>query len=35
MATKEKGEKFFNAVTQKMGDVLYELSKADTEELYE
>ena len=34
LATKEKGEKFFKAVTQKVGDVLYELSKANIEELY-
>jgi creatinine amidohydrolase len=35
LATKEKGEKFFIAVTQKIGDVLYELSKSDIENLYE
>ena len=34
-ATKEKGEKFFKAVTQKIGDVMYELSIADIENLYE
>lgn len=34
-ATKEKGEKFFKDVTQKMGDMMFELSKADTENLYE
>ena len=35
LATKGKGEKFFIAVTQKIGDVLYELSKSDIENLYE
>lgn len=34
LATREKGEKFFIDVTQKIGDVLYELSKANVEELY-
>ena len=34
LATREKGEKFFVAVTQKIGDVLYDLSKADVENLY-
>lgn len=34
-ATKEKGERFFTDVTQKMGDMLYELSQADIENLYE
>lgn len=35
MATKEKGEKYFKAVTQKMSDLFYELSKADIQNLYE
>ncbi len=35
LATKEKGERFFKALTQKMGDLLYEISKADIEDLYE
>jgi creatinine amidohydrolase len=34
-ATKEKGERYFKAVTQKMGDLFFELSKADVENLYE
>lgn len=34
-ATKEKGERFFTDVTQKMGDMLYALSQADIEDLYE
>ena len=35
MATKEKGEKFFRAVSQKIGDFMYDLSKADIENLYD
>jgi creatinine amidohydrolase len=35
LATKEKGERYFKAVTQKMGDLFFELSKADVENLYE
>jgi len=34
-ATKEKGESFFKAVTQKAGDFLLDLSKADIKRLYE
>ena len=34
-ATKEKGEKFFNAVTDKMGDLFLEISEADRQNLYE
>ncbi len=34
-ATKEKGEKYFKAVTEKMADLFYEISKADIENLYE
>jgi creatinine amidohydrolase len=34
LATKEKGERFFTDVTNKMGDVIYEISKADIEDLY-
>lgn len=35
LATREKGEKFFRDVTKKIGDVLYDLSKANIEKLYE
>lgn len=35
LATKEKGKRFFNDVTQKMGDVIYKISKANIDELYE
>lgn len=35
LATKEKGEKFFIDVSQKIGDVMYELSKVNVEELYD
>ena len=35
LATRKKGENFFRAVTQKIGDVLYDLSKANVENLYE
>ncbi len=34
-ATKEKGEKYFKAVTEKMSALFYEISKADVENLYE
>jgi len=34
-ATKEKGEKYFKEVTEKMASLFYELSKADQENLYE
>lgn len=34
-ATREKGEKFFVDMTQKIGDAMYELSKANVEELYD
>ncbi|MGB6152571.1 MAG: creatininase family protein [Pricia sp.] len=34
-STKEKGEKFFTDVTQKMGDFMFELCQADLENLYE
>jgi creatinine amidohydrolase len=34
-ATKEKGERYFKAVTEKMGEVLYKISVADTADLYE
>ena len=33
-ATKEKGERFFNDVTEKVGKVLFEISKANTDNLY-
>ena len=35
LATKEKGEKYFNAVTEKIGDLLVELCNADLDDLYE
>jgi creatinine amidohydrolase len=35
LATTEKGEKYFSAVTKKMADLFYEISKADIEKLYE
>ncbi|HEX8546925.1 MAG TPA: creatininase family protein, partial [Cytophagaceae bacterium] len=35
LATREKGERFFKAVTQKMGDLFFELSNANIKELYE
>ena len=35
LATKEKGEHFFNIITTKMGDVLYDICKADINDLYE
>ncbi len=34
-ATKEKGERFFKAITQKMGDFMVELCNADLDDLYE
>ncbi|MCU0357008.1 MAG: creatininase family protein [Cyclobacteriaceae bacterium] len=33
-ATKEKGEKYFKAVSGKVGNLLYDLAKADTSDLY-
>ncbi len=33
-ATKEKGEKYFKAVTEKMSNLFYEISKADIQNLY-
>ena len=35
LATKEKGEKFFKVVTQKMGTIIYEICKANINDLYE
>ena len=35
LASREKGEKYFRAVTEKIGSVMHELSKANTDELYE
>lgn len=35
LATKEKGKTFFQALTQKIGNVMYDLSKADLADLYE
>lgn len=34
-ATAEKGEKCFKAVTEKMGEAMYKIAKADTNDLYE
>jgi len=34
LATKEKGEKYFNTVTEKMASLFYEISKADIQNLY-
>lgn len=33
-ATKEKGKKFFDAVTDKISDLIYQIAKADLENLY-
>jgi creatinine amidohydrolase len=35
LATKEKGEVFFKDVTEKIGNVLFELSKVNVDDLYE
>ena len=35
MATKEKGEKYFSAITQKMAGLIYEIAIADVDNLYE
>lgn len=35
LASKEKGERFYSAVTNKIGEVLFELSKADIDNLYD
>ena len=34
-ATKEKGEKYFKAVTEKVGDLFFELSLCDVKDLYQ
>lgn len=34
-ATKEKGERYFKAITEKMGALFYEISKAEVNDLYE
>jgi len=34
-ATREKGERYFTAVTQKMGDLMAKLANCDTNDLYE
>lgn len=34
-ATREKGERFFKAVTEKIGNTMYEICKADVNNLYE
>lgn len=34
-ATKEKGRRFFDAVTDKISDLIYQIAKADLENLYE
>jgi len=33
-ATKEKGEKYFKAVTEKVGEFFYEVAVADKNDLY-
>lgn len=35
LATKEKGEKYFKAVTEKVGDLLVQLAQCDINDLYE
>jgi len=35
LATKEKGERFFKVISNKMGNLLYDISKADTNDFYE
>jgi creatinine amidohydrolase len=35
LATREKGEQFFRDVTRKIGDVMCEICRADTTDLYE
>ena len=35
LATKEKGEKYFYAVTEKMAELFYDISKIDIKNLYE
>ncbi|MBA7517962.1 hypothetical protein ES705_10027 [subsurface metagenome] len=35
LATKEKGEKYFKAVSEKMASLFFEISKADIQNLYE
>lgn len=35
LATREKGERFFKDITQKIGDAMFELCKADIDNLYE
>ena len=35
LATEKKGKKFFIAVTEKIGSLFYDLSKADLEDMYE
>tara|TARA_R110002073_G_scaffold14998_1_gene60079 strand:+ start:302 stop:1165 length:864 start_codon:yes stop_codon:yes gene_type:complete len=35
LATKEKGARFFNAVCTEMGQLFFDIAKADTENLYE
>jgi creatinine amidohydrolase len=34
-ATKEKGDRYFKAITQKMGELMFKLAKADVNDLYE
>ncbi len=34
-ATKEKGEKYFNAVVEKVANLFFEIAKADVDDLYE
>ncbi len=34
-ATKEKGKRFFKDLSKKMGNLFYDICKADTNDLYE
>ena len=35
LATKEKGEKYFRAITQRMGGLIYDIAMSDVDNLYE
>ncbi len=35
LATKEKGEKYFSAITKKMAGLSYDIAKSDVDDLYE
>jgi creatinine amidohydrolase len=34
-STKDKGERAFKKITEKMGEVIYKIAKADINDLYE